>query len=80
MVKHHKILVRWKILDLQKPSERKDLFVSSDGKVYQNDSLKGVIKEIDSGTETSYKGKLLQLYTKGIVSLVDNKVSFVPFK
>lgn len=71
---------QWKILDLQKASEIKDLFISSDGKAYQNDSLRGVIKEIDSGIETSYKGELSQLYTKGIVSIVDNKVSFVPFK
>jgi hypothetical protein len=71
---------QWKVLDLQNASEIKDLFISSDGKAYQNDSLKGVIKEIDSGIETSYKGELSQLYTKGIVSIVDNKVSFVPFK
>ena len=70
----------WKVIDLQVPSEKNDLFVSSDGKVYQNDSLKGVVKEINSGTQTSYQGKLLQLYTKGIVSLVNNKISFVPFK
>ena len=71
----------WKVLNLQKPSEKNDLFVTSVGKVYQNDAMKGVIKDISSGTETSYKGELLQLYTKGIVSLVNNKeVSFVPFK
>ena len=70
----------WRVFDLQMPSEKKDLFVSSVGKVYQNDALRGVIKEINSGTQTSYEGKLLQLYTKGIVSLVNNKISFVPFK
>ena len=70
----------WKAISLQVPSEKKDLFVSASGKVYQNDSLRGVIKEINSGTQTSYQGKLLQLYTKGIVSLVNNKISFVSFK
>ena len=70
----------WKVLNLQKPCGKKDLFVSEVGKVYQNDALKGVIKEIGIGTETSYEGKILQLYAKGIVSLVDNKISFVPFK
>ena len=64
----------------KQPSEKNDLFVSSAGKVYQNDALKGVVKEINSGTQTSYEGKLLQLYTKGIVSLVGNKISFVLFK
>jgi hypothetical protein len=70
----------WKVINLQDSSEKKDLFVSSVGKVYQNDSLRGVIKEVNSGTQTSYQGKLLQLYTKGIVSLVNNKVTFVSFK
>jgi hypothetical protein len=70
----------WKVINLQDSSEKKDLFVSSVGKVYQNDSLRGVIKEVNSGTQTSYQGKLLQLYTKGIVSLVNNKVNFVYFK
>jgi hypothetical protein len=70
----------WKVFDLQTPSEKNDLFVSSVGKLYQNDALRGVIKEINSGTQTSYEGNLLQLYTKGIVSLVNNKISFVSFK
>jgi len=70
----------WKVIDLQEPSKKSDLFVTSEGKVYQNDALKGVVKEINSGTQTSYEGKLLQLYTKGIVSLIDNKISFVLFK
>jgi hypothetical protein len=70
----------WKAFDLQVPSEKSDLFVSSLGKIYQNDALRGIIKEINSGTQTSYEGKLLQLYTKGIVSLVNNKISFVLFK
>ncbi|MBU3090860.1 hypothetical protein KPL35_02065 [Clostridium sp. CF011] len=71
----------WKVIDLQKPSKKNDLFVTSLGKVYQNDVMKAVIKDVSSGTETSYKGKLLQLYTKGIVSLVNDKeVSFVLFK
>jgi len=70
----------WKVIDLKQPAEKKDLFVSEAGKVYENDSLKGVVKEIISGTQTSYKGKLLQLYTRGVVTLVNNKISFVPFK
>ncbi len=70
----------WKVIDLQLPSEKSDIFVSCDGKVYQNDALQGVVKDINSGTQTSYEGKLLQLYTKGIVSLVGNKISFATFK
>jgi hypothetical protein len=70
----------WKTVKLQTPAEKNELFVSEDSKVYQNDALRGVIKQINSGTQTSYQGKFLQLYTKGIVSLIGNKISFVPFK
>ncbi|MBU3182715.1 hypothetical protein [Clostridium psychrophilum] len=70
----------WKVIDLQNTSAKKNLFVSSNGKIYQNNSAKGIITEIDSGTQTSYKGKLLGLYTKGISSLANNKISFITFK
>ncbi|MBU3161301.1 hypothetical protein KPL37_16440 [Clostridium frigoris] len=70
----------WKSIELQTPCAKENLFVSANGKIYQNDTVQGSIKDVNSGTQTSYKGKLVQLYTKGVVSLVDNKVSFVPFK
>ncbi|MGH4140650.1 hypothetical protein [Clostridium sp.] len=70
----------WKVIELKDPTESKDLYVTSEGKVYQNDSLKGIVKEISSGAETSYEGKLVQLYAKGVVSLVNNKIYFLPFK
>jgi len=71
---------QWKTLTLQKPAGKSDLYVLPSGKVYQNDTLKGVLTEISSGTQTSYPGKLSQLYTKGIASILNNKISFVPFK
>ena len=52
----------WRVFNLQMPSSKNDLFVSPSGKVYQNDVLRSVIKEVNSGTQTSYEGKLLQLY------------------
>ena len=70
----------WKTIDLQTPCAKENLLLSTGGKIYQNDPLKGVIKDINSGTQTSYKGKFVQLYNKGVVSLVNNKISFVLFK
>ncbi|MBU3142715.1 hypothetical protein [Clostridium sp. CF012] len=70
----------WKAIELQTPCAKENLFVSGNGKIYQNDLLKGVIKDINSGTQTSYKGKFVQLYNKGVVSIVNNKISFVLFK
>jgi len=71
---------QWKVLTLQNPVGKNDIFVSPSGKVYQNDALKGVLTEINSGSQTSYVGELSQLYTKGIVSILNHKISFVPFK
>lgn len=71
---------KWMSLDIKKPSEKNNLFVSSIGNVYQNDALKGVLTEINSETETKYEGELLELYNEGIVCLANNKISFVTFK
>jgi len=71
---------KWKSFDLKEATLKNNLFVSSIGKVYQDDALEGVLKEINSGTETKYEGKLLQLYNEGVVCQVNNKISFVTFK
>ncbi|MBU3190677.1 hypothetical protein K9O30_02215 [Clostridium bowmanii] len=70
----------WKTMELEIPCVKEDLIVSDNGKIYQNNPLKGSIKEINSGIQTSYQGKLVKLYNKGVVSLGNNKISFVPFK
>ena len=70
----------WKDIKLQTPCDKENLFISTNGKIYQNDPLQESIKDMNSGTQTSYKGKLVQLYNNGVVSLLDNKISFVPFK
>ncbi|MBU3184024.1 hypothetical protein [Clostridium estertheticum] len=70
----------WKTINLQTPCAKENLIISTSGKIYQNDPLKKIIKDINSGTETSYKGKFVQLYNKGVVSLENNKMSFVLFK
>lgn len=70
----------WKTIVLKTPCAKENLFVSAEGNIYQNDPLKGVIEDINSGIQTSYQGKFVQLYTKGIASIVNNKISFVLFK
>ncbi|MCB2292945.1 hypothetical protein LGK95_05340 [Clostridium algoriphilum] len=71
---------QWKSVNLVKPASKNDLFISKNGILYQNDSLKGVLTEINSGKQTSYVGKLYQLYNKGVMSVANNKASFVLFK
>ena len=70
----------WKSIELQTPCTKENLFVSTDGKIYQNNPSQGFIKDINSGIQTSYKGKLVQLYNKGVASIANNKISFVLFK
>lgn len=70
----------WKAIELQKPCSKENLFILTNGKIYQNDSLKGIIKDINSGAKTKYEGKLLELYNDGGICLINNKISFVTFK
>lgn len=70
----------WKSIDLKVPAERKDIYVSEDGKVYANDNLRGVVTDLGTGMETSYKGEFLQMYNGGIASKTDNIVYKTPLK
>ena len=70
----------WKAIELQTPCAKENLFILTNGKIYQNDSLKGIVKDIDCGAKTKYEGKLLELYNDGGICLINNKISFVTFK
>lgn len=64
----------YQIIDLKAAVDKKDIFISTAGKVYVNDSLRGVIKEIGSGKEFIYKGNFIQMYEGGIASISDGKL------
>lgn len=54
---------------------REDVYITPKGKIYINDNLKGTVKEMGSGKEYVYKGKFLQMYDGGVVSISDGKLS-----
>lgn len=62
------------VIDLKGAIDKDALFVSSQGKVYINDNLKGVVKEVATGKEHIYKGNFMQMYTDGIISISDGKL------
>lgn len=51
-----------------------DVYVSLDGKIFINDNLKGIVKELSSGKEVSYEGKFLHMYNGGIASIKGGKL------
>lgn len=71
---------KWKSVDLKVPVERKNIYVSEDGKIYVNDNLKGLVTEISKGMETAYKGEFLQMYNGGVISKSDNLIYKTAFK
>ncbi|MTK11618.1 MAG: hypothetical protein F8N39_05860 [Clostridiaceae bacterium] len=61
-------------IDLGTAVDKDAIYVSSQGKIYINDNLKGVVREVASGKEYIYQGKFIQIYTDGIISVSDGKM------
>lgn len=70
----------WKVTDLKNPMSRDDIYVSQDGKLYFNDSLKGVIYDAASGKATAYKGRIIGMYSGGIASVYEGKLAKTELK
>ncbi|MBI6871143.1 hypothetical protein [Clostridium aciditolerans] len=61
-------------IDLGTAVDKDAIYVSSQGKIYINDNLKGVVREVASGKEYIYQGRFIQIYTDGIISVSDGKM------
>ncbi|KEH93529.1 hypothetical protein [Clostridium botulinum] len=68
------ISYKWDRIALDKSVDKKDIFISREGKIYINDNLKGIVIELGSNTEIKYKGTFLQMYDGGIASISDGKL------
>jgi len=68
----------WKSLPLDTPVSKDDLFVTASGKIYKNDTTKGIVKELETKKETTYKGTFLQPYSSGIASISDGNLVKTP--
>ena len=71
---------KWNVIHLSGPVDKNNIYISEQGKVMINDNLKGTIKEVSTGKETSYKGKFLQVYSTGVASIKDGKLIKTNFK
>ncbi|PRR77719.1 hypothetical protein CLLI_22830 [Clostridium liquoris] len=71
---------KWNVIPLSGPVDKNNIYISEQGKVMINDNLKGTIKEVSTGKETSYKGKFLQVYSTGVASIKDGKLIKTNFK
>jgi len=64
----------WKSYTLYKPVSQASIFVSSNGKIYVNDSLIGTIKELSTQKETKYDGILVNINEKTVISLKNGDI------
>jgi len=64
----------WKSIPLSTPVNKANLFVTTSGKIYINDTAKSTLTEVQTSKKTTYKGTFLQLYSNGIASLSDGNL------
>lgn len=67
--------IKWNTLALQKPVDKKNILIDYTGKVYINDETSNSITELISKKNIKYEGMLLQTYSKGIISISENKLT-----
>lgn len=60
---------KWQSIDLKIPAKAKDIYVLSNGKIYINDNLKGILSNISENKEITYNGEFLQIYNSGMYSI-----------
>lgn len=61
-------------IDLGSTVDKNNIYITGEGKVYVNDSLKGVVKEFSSGKQYNYAGTFVQMYNGGAISISDGKL------
>jgi len=71
---------KWKIVELKESVDKKDIYITNEGKIYYNDNLRGVVIEISTGKETFYSGKFHQMFNGGIASISNGKLLKYNFK
>ena len=69
----------WKSIPLSAPVIKTHLFVTASGNIYTNDSIKGIVTELQTNKKTNYKGTFIQSYNDGIASLSNGNLVKTPF-
>ena len=65
---------KWNELKLSEPAEKEDVIIDYSGKVYINNKTKKNVLELTTNKSIQYKGELIQSYSKGVISRIDNKL------
>ena len=68
------VLDQWKTIALDSPVDKKEITLTTDGKLYVNTPLEGTLTEKTTGKKTAYKGTLLAITTKEVLSLDNGKL------
>ena len=69
----------WKKVQINTTVDLNNIYVNFNGKIFIRDSSKSIIKELSTGTETYYNGKIIDIYDNGIISENNNEISRTMF-
>jgi hypothetical protein len=64
----------WNTINLEKPKELKDIYLTTNNQLLVNDNLTGKVTNLSTGKSVQYDGKLLQITDKMICSQNENKI------
>lgn len=63
---------KWKSISLEQAVDAKDISVSAEGVIFVNDNLTGTVTDLISSKTAKYSGKLVGIYSKGILTVEDD--------
>lgn len=69
----------WASISLPKPTASENIYVGIKGEVYVLDTQTSNVNELKSKADYEFKGKLIGVYSKGIVSIDNNTIIVKPF-
>lgn len=64
----------WSTINLEKPKDNKDIFITVDNEVLINDNLSGVITNLNTSKQIKYEGVLQEVTSQYIISYLDDKI------
>lgn len=70
----------WKTINVTNQFNPKDILVSENGNMYVNDNLKGLVTSLKTNKITDYRGSVIKMTEKGIVSQDSGKVVETTYK
>mgnify|MGYP001346120688 CR=1 FL=1 len=73
-------VANWKTINVTKQFNPKDIIVTENGNLYVNDNLKGLVTSLKTNQITDYRGSLIKMTDKGIVSQDNGKVVETTYK